>query len=846
MKHTPVFPLRLRRRSVVAALALAGCLAAPLVATTAIAAAGTSPRHTATAPRLEASQYATARLRGLSAELAQQFGRTPDGRWLYAASSLDRLTMRVPKAEPAAGRAGGWNHGRRSDPAIPVGNSPQATALDPATHTLYEANGNDNTLSVINTATCNAVITISCGQTPPTVQTGSGPVSLAVDQATDTIYVANANDNTVSVINGAICNAKNSSGCGQTPPTVAVGSVPVALDVNQATDTVYVADWGNGTGTTVSVVNGATCNGQDASGCGQTPASVTIGAGPDGILVDQATDTVYAATVAPDNTEAVWVINGATCNATTTSGCAQTPPSVSTGYGNPGYTVGMAIDHAAATLYVTDFNGNFPQFNEPSPVSMIDTATCNATVTSSCGQTPHEVVVGAGPTGISVDVATQTVYVSNNLDWTVSAVNAATCNAVTTAGCGKQPAGSMRTGREPGWVTVDPATGTVYTPNSADNTVSVLNGTSCNAAVIAGCTAFPPTVPVGSNPLGAAVNDATHTLYVTNLSDNTVSVINSSTCNGTSTSGCRHSVATVTVGNTPILVAVNQATDTIYVANGADNTVSVIDGKTCNASVTTGCSQIPPTIAVPGGPGGVAVNQATDTVYISSTTGVGTVAVINGASCNATVTSGCGQTPPIVTTGYGYITDIAVDEATNTVYTSNGNSVSVIDGKTCNGVTTTGCSQTPQTATVAALAGSVAVDQHTDTVYVADTGTPSGYGPGAATTVSMINGATCNATVTSGCSQTPPTFSSGNGPDAIRIDQVTDTVYIVNFGDYAVVAVDGRSCDATDTSGCQVSRAVPVGGAPAVPAVSQTTGSVYLPNGYDNNVSVLGPQLFRN
>ncbi len=142
---------------------------------------------------------------------------------------------------------------------MPVGNGPQATALDVATRTLYEANVNDGTVSVINVAKCNRAITSGCGQSPPTVQVGSGPVSLAVDQNTDTIYVANSGDNTVSVINGATCNGQNTSGCGQTTATVTVGSVPVALDVNQATDTVYVANWGNGTGTTVSVINDATC-----------------------------------------------------------------------------------------------------------------------------------------------------------------------------------------------------------------------------------------------------------------------------------------------------------------------------------------------------------------------------------------------------------------------------------------------------------------------------------------------------------------------------------------------------------------------------------------------------------
>jgi DNA-binding beta-propeller fold protein YncE len=147
---------------------------------------------------------------------------------------------------------------------------------------------------------------------------GSGPVGIAVDQATDTIYVVNSNSNSVSVINGATCNAQHPSGCSHIPPTVTVGSNPVDVQVNQATGTVYVANWGNGAGTTVSVINGRTCNGQIASGCDQVPAQVTIGIGPAGVFVDQATNTVYVPN-GDDGTASV--LNGATCNATVTSGC---------------------------------------------------------------------------------------------------------------------------------------------------------------------------------------------------------------------------------------------------------------------------------------------------------------------------------------------------------------------------------------------------------------------------------------------------------------------------------------------------------------------------------------------
>jgi hypothetical protein len=44
----------------------------------------------------------------------------------------------------------------------------------------------------------------------------------------------------------------------------------------------------------------------------------------------------------------------------------------------------------------------------------------------------------------------------------------------------------------------------------------------------------------------------------------------------------------VTVGNDPAYLAVDQATDTIYVPNAFDNTVSVIDGNTSNDRLQPG------------------------------------------------------------------------------------------------------------------------------------------------------------------------------------------------------------------------------------------------------------------
>ncbi len=271
----------------------------------------------------------------------------------------------------------------------------------------------------------------------------------------------------------------------------------------------------------------------------------------------------------------------------------------------------------------------------------------------------------------------------------------------------------------------------------------------------------------------------------------------------------------------------------------------MINGKTCNATVTSGCGQTPPVIAVPDGPGVVGVNDVTHTVYVGTIDG--TVAVINGATCNASDHAGCGQTPATVTIGT-FIGDLAVNPQTNTIYTADpenppSGAVSVIDGFTCNATVTSGCSQTPPTAT-GGWATTRWPSTSIPTPSTRPTPAPTFLGPGAGTTVSMINGSTCDATVTTGCGQTPPRFTAGTNPDTVRVDQRTDTVYVINVGDFSVSIVDGRNCNATNTAGCRRSfPAVPVGGFPSGLGVSEATGTVYVANSADNNVSVFGPNF---
>jgi hypothetical protein len=185
-------------------------------------------------------------------------------------------------------------------------------------------------------------------------------LSIAINQATNTVYATNVGNlngnpflgNGVYVFNGASCDATHRSGCGQAPAVITVGPNvainPWGIAVDQATDTVYTADINNGEGHgTVSVINGSTCNGTHHRGCGQTPATVTVGFGALGIAVDSATDTVYV-TNQEDNS--VSVIKGATCNGTDHRGCRGTHPRIAVG----NYPRSIAVDPTTGTGYVTN------------------------------------------------------------------------------------------------------------------------------------------------------------------------------------------------------------------------------------------------------------------------------------------------------------------------------------------------------------------------------------------------------------------------------------------------------------------------------------------------------------
>jgi DNA-binding beta-propeller fold protein YncE len=437
----------------------------------------------------------------------------------------------------------------------PAGASPTAAAIDEQTDTVYFP-GAAGTVTVLDGARCNATVTSGCGKDLATIQVGGSPVAAAVDPLTNTLYVADSQSDDVSVVNIARCNALTTTGCGQPVKTVQDSNGPQALDVDVATDTVYTADAGSGDGDTVSVINGARCNGSDSSGCGSTPPTVTVGSGAWWVAVDQASDTIYAAN------------------------------------------------------------------NNDGTVSVIDGARCNASTTSGCHRAPRAVYAGAAPQFVAVDGAAHTLFTVNSDDDTLSEINTRTCNGAVTSGCPKLARDeraaadqSAETASFPNTVVLAPTTDSAYLVSvGGPNVLSVVNISHCQASDTSGCRALPePSVP---DPEAlAAVDPATHTIYASNDNLAQIDVLNAATCDVRDLAGC-HPVAEMPMSGPQAGVgAIDDRTGTLYIS-GPSGTISVVSTATCNATETTGCRRAHPSIRVGLSPGVPVINQASETLYV--------------------------------------------------------------------------------------------------------------------------------------------------------------------------------------------------------------------------------------
>ena len=313
----------------------------------------------------------------------------------------------------------------------------------------------------------------------------------------------------------------------------------------------------------------------------------------------------------------------------------------------------IVVDSAANKIYVTDFGTRptgIPCSQSGADLEVIDGGTQS---TTSVGFSPAS---PATPTAAALNPAEHALYVQAGVYWNgiqrrdQCGPFGGAAEVFDTASL-QPPAGYHMAGLGAG-IAVNPVVGNIYTTlggvGSGDVSVHDINW---QPVVV---------IPVGSVPIGVAVDATSNKIYVANSGRNNISVIDGSS---------NTVVATVTDPNAiaPVAVAVNTTTNTIYVVNSQSNNLSVIDGATNSVTAT---------IPVGTSPSGVAVDSQTNFIYVANVGNSGdpgNVTVINGATNATTTLADPNAKNPVA---------VAANSVTNKIYVANSgsNNVTVIDG----------------------------------------------------------------------------------------------------------------------------------------------------------------------
>jgi YVTN family beta-propeller protein len=344
-------------------------------------------------------------------------------------------------------------------------------------------------------------------------------------------------------------------------------------------------------------------------------------------------------------------------------------------------------------------------------------------------------------------------------------------------------------GSTPSGMAVNPARNEIYVANIGDSTLSIING----------ATDAVTTVPVGGRPYQVGVNPNTGRIYVTNSNDGTVTVIDAATL----------STTTVQVGILPDGIAVNPVTNKIYVLNicGHDpscltrGTVSVIDGAT-NGVLSVINVDYNSAFSYPSS--SIAVNSETNKVYVLNRCANaqdcrnGTVTVIDGATNSSTS----------VAVGYniGSIRprSLAINATTNKIYVVNYCGSDPFCGRNGTVTVINGADNYTSSVNVGRLPVVLAVNPVTNLIYV----------PDSENDMTIINGAT-NGTST----------ITINTPKDVAVDEVTNKIYgtgVTTTGEAFVTMVDGATTAKTR---------ITIGGSAVALAINRLTNRIYISSG---------------
>lgn len=217
---------------------------------------------------------------------------------------------------------------------------------------------------------------------------------------------------------------------------------------------------------------------------------------------------------------------------------------------------------------------------------------------------------------------------------------------VSTAVAADNPNPTVIVGGDPQGVAVDPDGKHAYVASYADNSLRVID--TASQKVIG-------SIHVGANPLGVAVDPDSRHAFVTNFSENSVSVID--TANG-------KLIKNVPVGQNPSSVAVFPRDHFALVSNYYGNSLSVIDSRSL---------KVVGTVPVGKHPDGIAIDPRGQLAYVANSAS-NSVSVIDVHTQKVVRAILVGRAPQ----------KVAIDPDGRHIYVTNfgDNSVSVIDAPT--------------------------------------------------------------------------------------------------------------------------------------------------------------------
>jgi YVTN family beta-propeller protein len=297
-------------------------------------------------------------------------------------------------------------------------------------------------------------------------------------------------------------------------------------------------------------------------------------------------------------------------------------------------------------------------------------------------------------------------------------------------------------------------------------------------------TALPQWIPTGLYPIGAVSDPDTDQLFVPNGLDNTLSIIDETS---------RSTVATLPIGGLPCAIGLNPVTHRVFVANAGTDDVSVIDGLT-NSVIAT--------VPVGGNaPCGAAVLPDLNRAYFANY-GSDNLSVIDGAT-NTLI--------DVVPVGRGPFA-VATNPATNRVYVAGGfgHNLQVLDGATLQLLAQVPVGRAPD---------AIGVNPVTNRIYV---------GNYFSDTLSVVDG-TSNTVLA--------TIPTGAEPSGVAVDPVLDLVYVSNWMSQTATVLDGTTFAVL---GDVLSGLTPDGA-----VVNPVTHKAYIVNSISNNVTVIDGTTYR-